>query len=126
MEAGIFWELTVDKIQIREILLRTIVGINPDERVNKQDVVISIALHADLGKACFSDNVEDTIDYKTVKKKVAAMVEGSEFFLVERLAQCIADLCLEDKRIRQVDVCVEKPGALRFARTVGVEISRTQ
>ena len=116
----------MDKIHIKEILLRAIVGINPDERINKQDVVISITMHADLDKACKSDDVADTIDYSSVKKRVATLVENSEFFLIEKLAQAIANICLEDDQVKRVDVLVEKPGAVRFARTVGVEISRSR
>lgn len=116
----------MDKIHIKEILLRGIVGINPEERINKQDVVISITMQADLSCACKSDDVLDTIDYSSVKKKVATLVEDSEFFLIERLAQAIADVCLEDDRVKIVEVLVEKPGALRFARTVGVEICRSR
>jgi D-erythro-7,8-dihydroneopterin triphosphate epimerase len=116
----------MDKIHIKEILLRAIVGINADERINKQDVVISITMHADLSKACKTDDVTDTIDYSSVKKRVTTLVENSEFFLIEKLAQAIANICLEDDRVKRVDVSVEKPGALRFARTVGVEISRSR
>jgi FolB domain-containing protein len=116
----------MDRIHIKEILLRAIVGINPDERINKQDVVISITMHVDLSTACKSDDVADTVDYKSVKKRVATLVETSQFFLIEKLAQAIADVCLEDDRVMQVDVVVEKPGALRFARTVGVEITRSR
>ena len=116
----------LDKIHIRELLLRAIVGINPDERVNKQDVVISITMHVDLRAACLSDNMMDTVDYKSVKTRVVALVENSEFFLIEKMAQAVADICLEDERVKIVDVLVEKPRALRFARTVGVEISRTR
>ena len=64
--------------------------------------------------------------YKAIKKRVIAMVERSDFFLVERLAERIAELCLESIRVRRVRVCVAKPAALRFARTVEVEIVRKQ
>jgi FolB domain-containing protein len=126
MEVAIYLADEMDKIHIKEILLRAIVGINPDERINKQDVVISITMHVDLSTACKSDDVADTVDYKSVKKRVATLVETSQFFLIEKLAQAIADVCLEDDRVMQVDVLVEKPGALRFARTVGVEITRSR
>jgi len=114
----------LDKIHIRDILLRTIIGINDNERVSKQDVVINLTLHADLAEACRTDEFTHTLDYKAVKQRVAALVEGSQFFLIEALAESIASVCLEFDRVEQVDVLVEKPGALRFARTVGVEISR--
>ncbi len=117
-------DLPLDKIHIKDLLVRCIVGINPEERQEKQDVVINITLHADLGAACLSDRIEDSVDYKAVKKKVIALVETSSFFLVERLAERIAELCLDDALVVRAVVSVEKPGALRFARTVGVEIVR--
>ncbi|MFH1438612.1 MAG: dihydroneopterin aldolase [Pseudomonadota bacterium] len=114
----------MDKIHVRDILMRCIVGVNADERREKQDVIINLCLHADLKKAGETDRIEDSVDYKSVKKKVISLVEGSSFFLVEALAHAIARACLEFKGVEKVDVRVEKPGALRFARTVGVEISR--
>ena len=116
--------LPLDKIHIKDLLIRCIVGINPEERREKQDVVINITLHADLSAAGQSDRIEDSVDYKAVKKKVIALVEQSSFFLIERLAEGVAELCLEQPRVVRAQVSVEKPGALRFARTVGVEIVR--
>lgn len=116
----------LDSIHIRDLLQRCIIGIYDEERCEKQDVVINITLHADLRKAGQTDNIEDTVDYKAIKKKVIAMVDGSSYLLVERLAEHIAEICLDDSRVRQADVRVAKPGALRFARTVEVDITRTQ
>ena len=113
-----------DRIYIRDLLVRCIIGINPDERKNKQDVLINLTLHSDLRKACMSDRIEDTVDYKKIKKQVVASVEVSSYYLVERMAESIAEICLSDIRVNRVDVLVEKPGALRFARSVGVEITR--
>ena len=114
----------LDKIFIRDLALRCVIGINPEERREKQDVLINIVLHGDLREACRGDRIEDAIDYKAVKKKVVALVEQSACFLVERLAERIAETCLEDPKVRRIEVRVEKPGALRFARSVGVEIVR--
>lgn len=114
----------LDMIHIRDLCARCIVGINPDERVNKQDVVVNITLYADLRKAGQTDDIADTVDYKAVKQKVLALIEGSAFLLVERLAETIAEACLAQAGVELVRVLVEKPAALRFARTVGVEIFR--
>jgi len=114
----------LDRIHIRDLAARCIVGINPDERVNKQDIVINLTLHADLRKAGRTDDIADTVDYKAVKRKVLALVEGSSFLLLERLAEAIAGACLAQPGVRRVRVLVEKPAALRLARTVGVEIVR--
>jgi D-erythro-7,8-dihydroneopterin triphosphate epimerase len=114
----------MDRILIRDLLLRCIIGINPDERREKQDIVISIELAADLSKAAESDSFADAVDYRALKKEIIAMVEGSEFHLLEALASHIARLCLSSSPVEAVKVTVDKPGALRFARSVGVEITR--
>jgi len=116
----------LDKIYIRDLLCRCIVGIYPEERENKQDVVINIEMACDLSTAAASDNIDDTINYKSVKKEIMALVENSGFLLIERMAGEIASLCLAHPGVRQVRVTVDKPGALRFARSVAVEIVRTR
>ncbi|MBN2308345.1 MAG: dihydroneopterin aldolase [Candidatus Hydrogenedentes bacterium] len=113
-----------DRIYIRDLACRCIVGINPDERRNKQDVIINIVLHADLRTPGKTDRIEDTVDYKSVKKDVIRMVETSSFYLLERLANAIAEICLVPPGVERVRVSVDKPGALRFARSVAVEITR--
>jgi len=119
-------EERLDRIHIRDLRLRCIIGVNPDEREKKQEVVVNITLFADLRKAGASDNLADTVDYKAIKLKVVAAVESSSFLLVERLAEEVAGICLADQRVLQARVLIEKPGALRFARTVGVEILRSR
>lgn len=114
----------LDKIRIRELLLRCIVGINPDEREHKQDVLIDLTLFADLSRAADSDDIDDTVNYKTIKNDVVALVESSSFYLVEKLAEEIARVCLANPQVQAARVSVDKPGALRFARSVGVEILR--
>ncbi|MFV2015058.1 MAG: dihydroneopterin aldolase [Candidatus Heimdallarchaeota archaeon] len=113
-----------DKIIIKDLLLRGIIGINDWERKEKQDILINIALIIDLTKAGLSDIIDDTLNYRSLTKEIIDSVEKSSFFLVERLAKSIADLCLRDKRVERVRVRVEKPMALRFAKSVGVEIER--
>jgi len=114
----------LDRIHIRDIALRCIIGIDDAERREKQDVVITVSLHADLAKACRTDNFEDAIDYRAVKKRIVSLVEASQYCLIEALAEAVARACLEFDGVQGVDVTVEKPGALRFARTVAVEINR--
>jgi dihydroneopterin aldolase/D-erythro-7,8-dihydroneopterin triphosphate epimerase len=115
-----------DQIQIKDLLLRTVIGINEEERRNRQDVLINITLFADTRAAGASDDIDDAVNYRTITKQVIAMVESSRFFLVEKMAAEIASICLDDARVERVKVCVEKPGALRFARSVGVEIERAR
>lgn len=114
----------LDLIHIRDLNLRCILGIYPEERRDKQDITINIVLYADLRVAGLSDSISDTVDYKDVKKRVVALVETSSSFLVEHLAQRVADACLEDAKVQAVRVTIDKPGALRFARSVAVEIFR--
>ena len=116
----------IDRILVRDLHLRTIIGINEEERRNRQDVLINIVLEADTRAAGASDAIEDAVNYRTIAKRIIKLVEGSEFYLVEKLAAEIAGICLEDERVESATVRVEKPGALRFARSVGVEIRRTR
>ena len=114
----------MDKIFIRDLTFRCIIGINPEERINKQDVIINLVLYTDFTRAAASEDIEDTVNYKELKLTVMDLVEHSSFLLVEKLAQAIAETCLETEGVRAVRVQVEKPTALRFAKSVGVEIFR--
>jgi FolB domain-containing protein len=115
-----------DRILIRDLLVRGIVGINPEERRTKQDIVINLELEVDTRGAAATDEITDAVNYRTVCKRIIEHVETSAPMLVERLASDIAKLVLEAFGVTRVRVRVEKPGALRFARSVGVEIERTK
>jgi FolB domain-containing protein len=115
-----------DRIEIKDLLLRGIVGINEWERKNRQDILINITLFGDLSPSGESDDIADTINYRTVTKKVIQHVENSQRFTVEALAADIARICLGEAGVKRARVRVEKPGALRFARSVGVEIERSR
>jgi len=119
-------EPSLDQILIRDLQFRCIVGVDQDERRDKQDVVAQITLHADLRKAGRTDAIEDTVDYRSLKKEILHMAEDSRFYLIEALAESIARICLARDRVARVEVTVEKPGALRFARMVGVRIVRSR
>ena len=114
----------MDKILIRDLRLRCIIGVNDFERREKQDVTINVVIWSNLKEAAETDNIEKTVDYKEITKAIIKLVEGSEFRLVETLAGKIAETCLKRARVKKVKVTVEKPGALRFARSVGVSIIR--
>lgn len=113
-----------DTIKITDLLIRCIIGINDDERSKKQDVLINIVLSGDFKDCAISDSIDDALNYKTITKNVIAYAESSSFNLVETLAEKIADLCLEESRCKAVKVRIEKPGALRFAKNVGISIDR--
>ena len=116
----------MDKIHIRDLAVWCFVGTNPEERTKKQQVVINITLACDLAPAGRSDRLDDTVNYRTLKKQVATMVEKSEFYLIEKLAQAVAEICLQDERVQAVTVALDKPGALTQARSVAVEICRAR
>jgi len=116
--------LPTDKIHIRDLALRCIIGVYAKERDAAQEVVINITLWADLARAGRSDDLADTVDYKAVKNAIIAMVEASRFQLIETLAETIAAICLAADGVAAARVLVEKPGALTGARTVGVELFR--
>lgn len=116
----------MDKIIIKDLLVRGIIGINPEERVNKQDILINLVLDSDIRVAAASDNIEDAANYKSISKRVIRHVEGSADFLVEKLVSDIARVILFEFPVHKVKIRLEKPGALRYAQSVGVEIERTR
>ena len=116
----------MDRIIITDLCARCVLGVYEEERREKHDVVVSIVLTADLRVAGRTDRIEDAPDYREIKKRVLHLIELSHFYLAEALAEAIAAECLENKKILEVRVRVEKPSALRFAKSVGVEITRTR
>lgn len=116
----------MDKVIIKDLLVRGIIGVNDWERETAQDILVNIEISADLHKAGESDRLEDSVNYRTISKKVIAHIEKAKRFTVEALAADIAALCLEEKGAEKVRVRVEKPGAVRFAKSVGVEIERSR
>jgi D-erythro-7,8-dihydroneopterin triphosphate epimerase len=124
MGADISGSQTMDRIVIKDLLVRCIVGVNEDERHEKQDVIINIALSTDLSKPGSTDRFEDALDYREMKKKIVDIVQESNFFLIEALAENVAVVCLSNSKVEEVMITVEKPAALRFAKSVGVEITR--
>ncbi len=114
----------MDQVLIKDLLVRGIIGVNPDERKNRQDILINVILYTDTSRAALSDRLEDCVDYRAATKKVMAFTESAQRFTVEALANDIAGLCLKEANVLGVRVRVEKPGAARFAKSVGVEIER--
>jgi FolB domain-containing protein len=115
-------EAMMDKVFIKNILARGIIGIKEWEREKPQDILINIDLYTETRGPTTSDDITGIIDYSKVTKKVIHLAETAKRFTVEALADDIAQICLDDTRVLKVTVRVEKPGAVRFAQTVGVEI----
>jgi len=116
----------MDRVLIKDLMVSGIIGINPDERINKQDICVNVAMSVDISRAAVSDDIADAVNYRTISKRIIAHIEQGEPMLVERLVEEIAEMCLEDVRVKEVEVTVEKPGALRSARTVGISIVRSR
>ena len=115
----------MDRIEIKDLLVRGIVGINPDERTKPQDILISVTMWTDTTAAAKSDSIEDAVNYRTISKAIISHTERGDPMLVERLAEELVRVCFSsDPRIEEVELRVEKPGALRFAKSVGVIIHR--
>lgn len=114
----------MDKLYIRDLTLRAIIGTFPEERREKQDLIFNIELGCDLTKAGNSDDLNDTVDYKKIKKDIIALVESSAFQLIEKLAAETAAICLANPLVQYVKVIIDKPNALRFARSAAIEIER--
>ncbi len=114
----------MDHIVISDLHARCVIGVSDEERREEQDVVVNLTLGADLRKAGCSDSFEDAVDYRAIKKHILRLVEGSSFHLLEALAESIAKTCLEYQGVEEVRVRIDKPSALRFARSVAVEIRR--
>lgn len=117
----------MDRIVIRDLLVTGIIGINADERVTPQDILVNATLWVDSSTAAMTDDISDAVNYRTITKAMIAHIEGGAPHLVERLAAELVGVCFDgDDRIAEVEVTVEKPGALRHARSVGITVRRSR
>lgn len=114
----------MDKISIKNMLVRGIIGINDWEREKPQDILINVDLFTAIRKDNTPDELIECVDYSEIAKKIIKYVENSMRFTLEALAEDIAHMCLDDPRVLKTTVRVEKPGAVRFTQSVGVEIER--
>jgi dihydroneopterin aldolase len=114
----------MDIIFLHDLRVETVIGIWGWERKIRQTVAIDLDMSADIRKAAASDSVEDTLNYKLVAKRVQQFVADSSFQLVETLAERIAEIVLDEFDVAWVRVRVNKPGAIRGARDVGILIER--
>jgi dihydroneopterin aldolase len=115
-----------DRIFLRGLAIDCTIGFIDWERRVKQRVVIDLEMSIDCRAASRRDDVADTLNYKTVAKRLIAFVEGSSFNLVETLVERIAGLILEEFGVAWVRVTLSKPGAIRGSRDVGVTVERTR
>jgi FolB domain-containing protein len=115
---------TLDRILIRDLLVRGIVGVNEEERRERQDILVNVEMWVDTRAAGATDDLAQSVNYRSVAKRLIAHIEAGKPLLVEKLAADLARIVLEEFGVARVRLRVEKPGALRFARSVGVEIER--
>lgn len=115
-----------DIIEIDNLRLRCMIGFSSHELKDKQDVVISLRIRADMRKAEQTDNPDDVFNYRTLTKAIIAYVEASHYKLVEALAGAIGRICVVEHHAEWVQVRVHKPNALRFSDSVGVVIERSR
>ena len=113
-----------DKIFLRALEIQTIIGIYDWEREQKQTVSIDLTMPGDIRRAAATDQIDDTLNYKQVAKRIISFTEESSFQLVETLAERIAQICTDEFAMAWVEVRLNKPGAIRGARDVGVKIRR--
>jgi dihydroneopterin aldolase len=114
----------MDIVYIRELRIETVIGIYEWERRVRQSVVLDLEMASDVARAAATDNIADALNYKAVAKRVIAFVEASQFQLVETLAERVAEIVLDEFEVPWLRLRVNKEGALRGARDVGVVIER--
>jgi len=116
----------MDKVFIKDLSTQVIIGVYDWEREQPQDILINITIETDTRQAGQTDDIKDCIDYDALTKSMLTLVKSIQRFTVEALAEDIANFCLEDIQAERVNIRVEKPGAVKFAKSVGVEIDRSR
>ena len=114
----------MDKVFIKDLMVRGIIGISESERSQPQDIVINVILYTDISQGAKSDDIANCVNYRTVAKAIIKHIQEVPRFTVEALAEDIASICLSAGHVARTIVRVEKPGAVRFSKSVGVEIER--
>lgn len=114
----------MDKVLIKDLRVRGIIGIYDYERITPQEMVINISISTDTRRAAETDDINDCVNYQTIAEQVKAHVETSKRLTVEALAEDIAGICLETPRVSGVSIRVEKIQAIAYTSSVGVEIER--
>ena len=109
-------------IRVKNLLVRTIIGFNPEERVNRQDVIINLEIEVDVSKAVSTDHQDGIYNYKAITKTIIAFVSDSKYNLLEKLTHEVLQLVMKDERVIRAKVQIDKPQALRFSDSVSVEL----
>ena len=108
------------RINIINLRLRTIIGLNQSERIKLQDVVINVEIDFDGSQVSQTDNIDHTVNYRTITKRIIAEVEQSKFYMLERLATLVLSIVMADPKVAFAQVEVAKPHSVRFADSISV------
>ncbi|MGA4532400.1 dihydroneopterin triphosphate 2'-epimerase [Ectopseudomonas chengduensis] len=111
------------RIRVKDLSLRTHIGIKEEEIFNKQDVLINLTILYPAAEAVRDNDIEHALNYRTITKAIIGHVEGNRFALLERLTQEVLDLAMRDPRVRYAEVEVDKPHALRFTESVSITLA---
>jgi len=111
------------RIRVKDLRLRTFIGINEDEILNKQDVLINLTILYPAQEAVRDNDIDHALNYRTITKAIIAHVEGNRFALLERLTQELLDLVMTNESVQYAEVEVDKPHALRFAESVSITLA---
>ena len=122
---GFIGDINMDKIFINDLQVETVIGIFDWEREIKQNISINLEMEFDISKAAKSDDINDSLDYKKVSKRIISLCEKADSYLVENLIEKIAQVVLKEFPVSKVTVSLEKPGALRGSKSVGITITRS-
>lgn len=114
------------RIRVKDLLLRTYIGINEEEILNKQDVLINLTILYPAHDAVRDNDIDHALNYRTITKAIIAHVEGNRFALLERLTQELLDLVMGNLSVQYAEVEVDKPHALRFAESVSITLAASR
>ncbi|MDB4837736.1 dihydroneopterin triphosphate 2'-epimerase [Marinomonas sp.] len=114
------------QIHIKDLRLRTYIGFNDAEKLNKQDVIINTWINYSASSASNTDDVEYAVNYRTICKEMITFIEGNRFLLLEKLTADLLALCMKQNSVTAAKVEVAKPHALRFADSVSITLSATR
>jgi FolB domain-containing protein len=116
----------MDRIFIKDLLVHGIIGVNDWERKNPQDILINVSVFTDTSKAGKTDDLNDSVDYSALAKKIQSHAETAARLTVEALANDLVKICMQQEEVVKAIVSVEKPGAVPFSTSVGVEVERSR
>ncbi len=118
--------MTEATVYIENLQLRAIIGTNDWERETAQDIILNIQFRYDAERAAQTDSIEEAVDYKALKQEIISFVESSKFFLLEKLCRDVLNLIMRKEKVLSAKVRIDKPNALRYAKSVAIEMQAVQ